>query len=82
MLAYQIKERRRQGKLHDIVLVAEGVGSVFENEKQLKEKVTTEVRSVVLAHVQRGGTPSGFDRVLAKMCIRDSSYTNHSVFNI
>ncbi|MGL4210408.1 MAG: 6-phosphofructokinase, partial [Cetobacterium somerae] len=61
MLAYQIKERRRQGKLHDIVLVAEGVGSVFEIEKQLKEKVTTEVRSVVLAHVQRGGTPSGFD---------------------
>ncbi|MGL4787595.1 MAG: ATP-dependent 6-phosphofructokinase, partial [Cetobacterium sp.] len=51
MLAYQIKERRRQGKLHDIVLVAEGVGSVFEIEKQLKEKVTTEVRSVVLAHV-------------------------------
>nr|WP_307775043.1 6-phosphofructokinase [uncultured Cetobacterium sp.] len=65
MLAYQIKERRRQGKLHDIVLVAEGVGSVLEIEKQLKEQVTTEVRSVVLAHVQRGGTPSGFDRVLA-----------------
>ncbi|MGL5377210.1 MAG: 6-phosphofructokinase [Cetobacterium sp.] len=65
MLAYQIKERRRHGKLHDIVLISEGVGSVLEIEKQLKEKVTTEVRSVVLAHVQRGGTPSGFDRVLA-----------------
>lgn len=65
MLAYQIKDRRRRGKLHDIILVAEGVGSVFDIEKQLKERITTEVRSVVLAHVQRGGIPSGFDRVLA-----------------
>lgn len=65
MLAYQLKERRRQGKLHDIVLIAEGVGSVFEIEKQLKNTLTTEVRSIVLGHIQRGGTPSGFDRVLA-----------------
>lgn len=65
LLAFQIKERRKQGKLHDIVLVAEGVGKVQDVEAALKEKITTEVRSVVLGHVQRGGTPSGFDRVLA-----------------
>ena len=65
MLAYQIKERRRQGKLHDIILIAEGAGSVFDFEKQLKEKITTDVRSIVLGHIQRGGIPSGFDRVLA-----------------
>lgn len=65
LLAFQIKERRKQGKLHDIVLVAEGVGKVQDIEKILKEKLTTEVRSVVLGHIQRGGTPSGFDRVLA-----------------
>ncbi|STO30952.1 6-phosphofructokinase [Fusobacterium necrogenes] len=65
LLAFQIKERRKQGKLHDIVLVAEGVGKVQDIEAALKEKITTEVRSVVLGHVQRGGTPSGFDRVLA-----------------
>lgn len=65
MLALQIKARRKAGKLHDIVLVAEGVGNVFEIEKQLKDKINTEIRSVVLGHVQRGGTPSGFDRVLA-----------------
>lgn len=65
LLALQIKERRKQGKLHDIVLVAEGVGKVQDIEKILKEKLTTEVRSVVLGHIQRGGTPSGFDRVLA-----------------
>ncbi len=65
MLALQIQARRKSGKLHDIVLVAEGVGNVLEIEKQLKGKINTEIRSVVLGHVQRGGTPSGFDRVLA-----------------
>ena len=65
LLAFQIKERRKHGKLHDIVLVAEGVGKVQDIEEALKQKINTEVRSVVLGHVQRGGTPSGFDRVLA-----------------
>lgn len=71
MLPLQIRERRRTGKLHDIVLVAEGVGHVTEIEKYLKEKLSSEVRSVVLGHVQRGGTPSGFDRVIAtKMAVK------------
>lgn len=65
MLAYHIKERRRKGKLHDIVLVAEGVGKVQDVEEALRKQISTEVRSVVLGHIQRGGTPSGFDRVLA-----------------
>lgn len=71
MLALQIKDRRKNGKLHDIVLVAEGVGKVAEIEEELKHKVNSEVRSVVLGHVQRGGAPSGFDRVLAtKMAVK------------
>lgn len=65
MLALQIKARRKSGKLHDIVLVAEGVGRVLEIENELRGRINTEIRSVVLGHVQRGGTPSGFDRVLA-----------------
>ncbi len=65
MLAYQIQERRNSGRLHDIVLVAEGVGNIAEIEEELKKRVSTEVRSVVLGHVQRGGTPTGRDRVLA-----------------
>ena len=65
MLALQLKERRKRGKLHDIVLVAEGVGDVMQIEKELKQHISSEIRSVVLGHVQRGGTPSGFDRVLA-----------------
>lgn len=71
MLALQIKDRRKSGKLHDIVLVAEGVGKVSDIEDELKHKVNSEVRSVVLGHVQRGGAPSGFDRILAtKMAVK------------
>lgn len=71
MLALQIKGRRKAGKLHDIVLIAEGVGKVSEIEAQLSKMVSSEVRSVVLGHVQRGGAPSGFDRVLAtKMAVK------------
>lgn len=65
ILALQLKERRKTGKLHDIVLVAEGVGDVREIEEELRKRMSTEIRSVVLGHVQRGGTPSGRDRMLA-----------------
>ena len=65
LLALQIKERRKKGKLHDIVLVSEGVGKVDEIAKDLEEKLSTEIRTVVLGHIQRGGSPSGFDRILA-----------------
>ncbi len=65
MLAFQIEQRRKTGKLHDIVLVAEGVGHIHEIEKEIASKVNTEVRSVILGHVQRGGTPSGRDRMIA-----------------
>ncbi len=65
VLAYQLQQRRKRGKLHDIVLVSEGVGSAIEVAETLKGKIHTDIRPVVLGHVQRGGVPSGFDRVLA-----------------
>ena len=72
MLALQLKERRKNGKLHDIVLVAEGVGNVMTVEEELRGRINSEIRSVVLGHIQRGGTPSGFDRILAtKMAAKD-----------
>lgn len=64
-IAAVIKERRAAGKLHDIILLSEGVGSAYEIGNQLKELVDTELRITVLGHVQRGGAPSAFDRVLA-----------------
>lgn len=64
-LADQINQRRAQGKLHDIIVVAEGVGSAFDIAKDLKDKVKSEMRVTVLGHIQRGGTPSALDRIIA-----------------
>jgi 6-phosphofructokinase 1 len=43
-----------------------GVAHVLR--EQLQPRVTTEVRATVLGHVQRGGAPTAFDRVLATLC--------------
>lgn len=64
-VADQINKRREIGKLHDIVIVAEGVGSASEIATQLEGKVKSEMRVTVLGHIQRGGTPSALDRILA-----------------
>ncbi|MBN1467624.1 MAG: 6-phosphofructokinase [Fusobacteriaceae bacterium] len=64
-LASQINQRRANGKLHDIIIVAEGVGSAFDIAKDLKDKVKSEMRVTVLGHIQRGGTPSALDRIIA-----------------
>ncbi len=64
-LAEVIKFRREQGKLYDIIVVAEGVGNVVEIQKELSKKVDTSIRVTILGHVQRGGAPTAFDRILA-----------------
>ena len=60
-----IKKRRAQGKLYDIIIVAEGVGNVLEIEKELSKKVDTSIRVTILGHTQRGGAPTASDRILA-----------------
>lgn len=43
-------------------------GVAFQLSKQLKDAgCTAEIRETVLGHVQRGGTPTAFDRVLASL---------------
>lgn len=55
----------KRGKKHSIIVLAEGVCSANELAEQLKEKYHLETRISVLGHIQRGGSPTGFDRVLA-----------------
>ncbi len=54
-----------RGKLHSIILVAEGAGSALHLGDEIKRLVDMEVRVIILGHLQRGGTPTAFDRVLA-----------------
>lgn len=53
-----------RGKKHSIIIVAEGIMSASELAKILKEE-GIETRVSVLGHIQRGGTPTARDRVVA-----------------
>lgn len=56
---------KRRGKRHHIIVVAEGSANTFELCKMLEEETGIETRVTVLGHVQRGGTPTVFDRIWA-----------------
>ncbi len=48
-------------------MVAEGIGGVADLAKKIQEECGVEARSIVLGHVQRGGSPSARDRVTASI---------------
>lgn len=54
-----------RGKRHSIIIVAEGVMPGQELAKMLETKTGIDIRVSVLGHMQRGGSPSARDRVLA-----------------
>lgn len=53
------------GKKHFIIVVAEGIGGVDKLAQQIQERTKIESRATVLGHVQRGGSPTLRDRVVA-----------------
>lgn len=61
----RLKRGHVRGKKHSIIIVAEGVGSGVDIGRKIKEETNLETRVTVLGHIQRGGSPTGFDRVLA-----------------
>ncbi len=64
----RVKKARSKGKLHYIIILAEGAGKGFKLADQLGQKSGMDTRVAVLGHIQRGGTPTAFDRIIgAKM---------------
>jgi len=63
----KLEEGRLRGKSSSILIVAEGekAGGAFEIGEKIKKKIGYEIRVVVLGHLQRGGSPVAFDRILA-----------------
>ncbi|BAM47062.1 6-phosphofructokinase [Amphibacillus xylanus] len=61
----RLNRGRARGKKHSIIILAEGVGSGIELGKRIEETANLETRVTVLGHIQRGGQPTGADRVLA-----------------
>ena len=61
----KIRIARLRGKTHYMIVVAEGVCSAMEIGQKLHDTIALDPRVTVLGHIQRGGTPSARDRVMA-----------------
>lgn len=55
----------QRGKLHSIIVVAEGAASGLEIGRLIKEKTGFDTKVTILGHIQRGGMPTAFDRTIA-----------------
>jgi 6-phosphofructokinase 1 len=61
----RLRRGNKRGKKHSIILVAEGVASGVKVGEEIRRRTGWETRVTVLGHIQRGGSPTAFDRVLA-----------------
>lgn len=64
-IAARLMKGHERGKKHSIIIVAEGVAAGMEFAKELEIATNFDTRVSVLGHMQRGGSPTAFDRVLA-----------------
>lgn len=60
-----IIQGRKKGKVSWIIVVSEGVAGAGEVAEKINKKTGFSVRPIVLGHIQRGGSPTAFDRILA-----------------
>ncbi|NMA69881.1 MAG: 6-phosphofructokinase [Desulfitobacterium sp.] len=61
----KLERGNQRGKNHSIIIVAEGATSAWELGEELRKRTGFETRVTILGHIQRGGSPSAFDVVLA-----------------
>lgn len=61
----RIEKADDKGKSHFIVILAEGIGQASMMAKQIEEITGVETRATILGHIQRGGSPTVQDRVMA-----------------
>ncbi|MEO0184602.1 MAG: 6-phosphofructokinase [candidate division WOR-3 bacterium] len=66
-IARTIKNNIRKGKKSNIIIVAEGdeAGNALTIAKKVKKLTGEDFRVAVLGYIQRGGTPTANDRILA-----------------
>lgn len=61
----RMKRTQKSGKVHFIIMVSEAIGGVEDMAKRIEEQTGVESRATVLGHVQRGGSPTSRDRIVA-----------------
>ncbi len=65
LLIARLKNSIHLGKKHAIVILAEHLTDVNELAHYVEKEMQRETRATILGHIQRGGKPTGFDRILA-----------------
>ena len=62
-----LERGRKRGRLSNVIVVAEGddAGGAFDIARLIKGKTSYEVRVVILGHMQRGGSPTAYERLMA-----------------
>lgn len=73
---------KNRGKLHSIIILAEGVDKEpYDLVKEIEAKTGIETRLTVLGHIQRGGSPVAFDRIIAsRMANRAVELLNSGIY--
>ena len=61
----QMKKSKASQKKHAIIVITEHITQVHDLAKKIEEETGFETRANVLGHMQRGGSPTAQDRVLA-----------------
>lgn len=61
----RVIQGRNRGKLHHIIVLAEGIGNAYEVAEAIQTRTNTDTRVTILGHIQRGGSPTSFDRITA-----------------
>lgn len=66
-LIEHIKDTKKKGKKHHIVINAEGIGDSQKLAEKIEAETGMETRATILGHMQRGGSPTCKDRVYASL---------------
>lgn len=64
-MCHEIVEGNIRGKISWIIITAEGAARADNIAKKITDITSLETRVVVLGHIQRGGSPTARDRILA-----------------
>ena len=86
-LAQILQSAYRRGKAHAIIVVAKGAtynaAKLDEYFQAHKDRLGFDLRMTILGHVQRGGTPSAFDRILAsRLGAAATDYMAHGEYGV
>ncbi|ABJ90659.1 6-phosphofructokinase [Buchnera aphidicola] len=65
LLLLEIQKSIKKGNKHSIVAITEHICDVNKLAKYIQKKTFKETRATILGHIQRGGKPVAYDRILA-----------------